>query len=283
MSLNEQFEYGPLTMHAQSWGRPDGAVVLALHGWLDNSASFEQLAAQSRDLRWFAPDLLGHGWTGHLPSHESYTIEQYARSLVSLIEQHDWPSLTLVGHSLGAGIATVLAAAIPTRVSRLVLIDALGPPAIATRASVSRLLNSVRTGRSPAFTGNVLYPSIQVAIEIRRQTARLSHEAAAALVARDLVSTSNGFASRHDRRLALKQHLTMTEDECLTLLANIACPALLIRASGGWLSDEVVVRRSAVMRTLSIVEIEGGHHVHMDQPDRMTDLVVRFLRSEKVD
>ncbi|MGG1946859.1 alpha/beta hydrolase [Trinickia sp. NRRL B-1857] len=282
MLSNEQIEYGPLTIHAQSWGGPDDTAILALHGWLDNSSSFEPLSAQSRNLRWFAPDLLGHGWSGHLPPHESYTIEQHAHALARLIERQGWSSLTLAGHSLGAGIATVLAAAMPARVKHLVLIDALGPPAISSHASISRLLDSVRGGRSAVLPSHVVYPSIQTAIEIRRQTAQLSHEAAAVLVARDLISTSDGFASRTDRRLALKPHLTMTEEECLALLASVECPTLLIRASAGWLSDELVARRSAAMRMLSIVEVEGGHHIHMERPDHVADLVVQFLRTERV-
>ncbi|AJX90847.1 MULTISPECIES: alpha/beta fold hydrolase [Burkholderia] len=283
MLSNEQFEYGSLAIHAQSWGMSDEAAVLALHGWLDNSASFEPLAARLRNVRWLAPDLLGHGWTGHLPRQESYTIEQHARALARMIERQDWPSLTLVGHSLGAGIATVLAAAMPARVNRLVLIDALGPPAITPRASVSRLLDSVRCSQPAALPAHVIYPSIQAAIEIRRRTAQLSHEAAAALAARDLISTSDGFASRSDRRLAAKPHLTMTEEECLALLANVKCPTLLIRASGGWLTDDLVIRRSAVMGTLSVVEVEGGHHVHMERPDHLADLIIRFLQTERVD
>jgi len=38
------FQVGDLTIAAQEWGNPGDFPVIALHGWLDNSASFDRLA-----------------------------------------------------------------------------------------------------------------------------------------------------------------------------------------------------------------------------------------------
>src|SRR5690606_7401143 len=45
----------------RTWGPEDGVPVLALHGWLDNAASFERLAPLLDGCFVVAPDLVGHG------------------------------------------------------------------------------------------------------------------------------------------------------------------------------------------------------------------------------
>src|SRR5690606_37849647 len=63
------FETPYLRLAAQAWGPADGVPVLAFHGWLDNSASFETLAIEllQRDpqLRLVAWDAPGHGHSQH--------------------------------------------------------------------------------------------------------------------------------------------------------------------------------------------------------------------------
>ena len=50
-----------LKLAGLSWGDPSGRPLLALHGWLDNAASFSQLAPLLTDFYVVAVDLTGHG------------------------------------------------------------------------------------------------------------------------------------------------------------------------------------------------------------------------------
>ncbi len=69
-----QFEIDSLRFAAQQWGDESGRPVLALHGWLDNSASFTPLAPQLRGLNIIALDMAGHGQSCHRPGSAPYNI-----------------------------------------------------------------------------------------------------------------------------------------------------------------------------------------------------------------
>jgi len=57
-----------LTLAAQCWGAEDKPLLLALHGWLDNSNSFAPLAEKlMNDYRILAIDWPGHGLSEHRP------------------------------------------------------------------------------------------------------------------------------------------------------------------------------------------------------------------------
>ena len=71
-----------------------------------------------------APDLLGHGRSAK--PHGDYSLGAYASGIRDLMVALDVPKATVVGHSLGGGIAMQFAYQFPDRVSRLVLVDTGG-------------------------------------------------------------------------------------------------------------------------------------------------------------
>ena len=122
----EKFQVFGQTLAALSWDG-EGEPVLALHGWLDNAASYIPLASQ-----WQRPmvalDFSGHGHSDHRPDGVVTHLVDHVRDVLAVADQLGWQRFTLVGHSMGAGIACLFAAAFPERISRLVLIEGLGPP-----------------------------------------------------------------------------------------------------------------------------------------------------------
>jgi pimeloyl-ACP methyl ester carboxylesterase len=103
----------------------DRTVLLLVHGIADSSASWRAvLPGLARRFTVIAPDLLGHG-DSDKPPHD-YSLGAYANLLRDLMVALGIERATLVGHSLGGGIAMQLAYQHPLRCERLVLVSSGG-------------------------------------------------------------------------------------------------------------------------------------------------------------
>lgn len=106
-------------------GGTEGPVLLLLHGLLGSGASFgPALDELARTHRVIAPDLLGHG-ASEKPSGD-YSLGSLATLVRDLVVVLGVESATVVGHSLGGGVAMQLAYQFPAVVERLVLVDSGG-------------------------------------------------------------------------------------------------------------------------------------------------------------
>jgi pimeloyl-ACP methyl ester carboxylesterase len=105
-------------------GNPTGPKVLALHGWLDNAASFLPMAPYLADADLVAIDMLGHGASTHIPAGYDYAFVDWLHDILDVLDALGWQQAHLLGHSLGGALATVVAAGAPERVLSLALIDA---------------------------------------------------------------------------------------------------------------------------------------------------------------
>ncbi len=79
-----------LEVAAHLYGPEDGKPVIALHGWLDNAATFSRLAPRLQGLRIVALDLPGHGHSDHRPAGAGYNIWDYAHDVLQVAEQFGW-------------------------------------------------------------------------------------------------------------------------------------------------------------------------------------------------
>lgn len=125
----EPFELRTLTIHghevAYRIGGPDLAegapVVLLVHGMAGSSGTWKAVASGlARTHTVIAPDLLGHGASAK-PRHD-YSLGAFASGLRDLMVALRVPHATVVGQSLGGGIAMQFAYQYPERIERLVLV-----------------------------------------------------------------------------------------------------------------------------------------------------------------
>ncbi len=129
------------TLHVGRWGS-GASVVLAIHGITANHVSFQRLARElGDDVTLVAPDLRGRGRSGDLPG--PYGITAHVEDVVVVLDHLGVSSATVLGHSMGAWVATNLAVLHPERVSRLVIVDGGVALPIPEGFTVEQLLQAV--------------------------------------------------------------------------------------------------------------------------------------------
>src|SRR4051794_3079347 len=102
-----------------------GPVVLLVHGVAGSSQTWDEIIpALARDHTVIAPDLLGHGESAK--PRGDYSLGAYASGLRDLLAVLGHDTATIVGHSLGGGVAMQFAYQFPERAERLVLVDSGG-------------------------------------------------------------------------------------------------------------------------------------------------------------
>ncbi|HEY1826524.1 MAG TPA: alpha/beta fold hydrolase, partial [Acidimicrobiales bacterium] len=103
----------------------DGPAILLIHGIGDSSDTWRPvLEGLARHHTVIAPDLLGHGRSEK--PRADYSIAAYANGMRDLLSVLDVDRVTVVGHSLGGGVAAQFAYQFPDRCERLVLVGSGG-------------------------------------------------------------------------------------------------------------------------------------------------------------
>ncbi|TMK26515.1 MAG: alpha/beta fold hydrolase [Actinobacteria bacterium] len=106
----------------------EGPVLVLIHGIASDSEVWRaSLPLLARRARVIAPDLPGHGSSGKGPG--DYSLGSLACMLRDLLVTLGHERATLVGHSLGGGVAMQFSYMFPERTERLVLVSTggLGP------------------------------------------------------------------------------------------------------------------------------------------------------------
>jgi pimeloyl-ACP methyl ester carboxylesterase len=102
-----------------------GPAVVLVHGMLNSSSHWQQVALDlATDHTVIAPDLIGHGDSA--APRGDYSLGAHAASVRDLLSALGIERATMVGHSLGGGVAMQFFYQFPARVERLVLISSGG-------------------------------------------------------------------------------------------------------------------------------------------------------------
>ena len=270
------------TLTALRSGTPAGPKLLALHGWLDNAASFIPLQPHLADFDLVALDLPGHGGSAHRARGYDYVFVDWIHDVLDALDALGWARASLLGHSMGGAIATMVAAGAPERVERMALIEALGPIAGVAEDAGSRLRQAVAAHRALDLDKpQRVIPSIDAAVAARLAVSTMRPDCARVMVARNLRGVAGGFAWRSDPRLTLPGHLRTDEAFIRSWIRAIECPVLVIAADPPppYFTDAQRESRVAELKQGRCEVIEGGHHLHMEQAGRVGECIAEFLKS----
>lgn len=265
-----------LSLTALTWGAQAAPPLLALHGWLDNAGSYAYLAPKLADrFRVVALELPGHGHSSHLPAGISYHYVDYVSAVLSAADALGLERYSLLGHSLGAGIASLAAAATPQRVDRLLLIEGLGPLGDDGSNTLQRFRDAYA---APAASGKSLrlFADVEQAISARTIASGLRAELARPIVERGLVRVEGGYRWRSDPRLTRPSAVRLAEAQIRALLAGIEAPTSLLLATPvtPYLPTAMMQARTRQVPRIAVAQMEGGHHLQLEHPDAVAAWVL---------
>lgn len=273
-----EYSLSNITIRGVGYGNPAKPTILALHGWLDNAASFQPIAEYLDEYYILALDITGHGLSSHRSSGAHYHLTDFVYDLHELVESQGWQSFILMGHSMGGIISTLYASCFTEHVSKLISIESFGPMTKDTQSSPTQLRDSILS-RLKAQKSEAKHPrSIERTVEARANIGDIKLESARLLVTRNIRGESGQLFFTTDRRLRTFSSLRMTEPQAEAFMRNIKCPVLLITGSQGYASmRSTSEQRLGWVANLTVTQCTGHHHLHMDNPESVADEIVRFL------
>ncbi|WP_419536288.1 alpha/beta fold hydrolase [Endozoicomonas sp.] len=269
-----------LTFAAVEWGDPQGQPVIALHGWLDNAASFTPMAAKLKGIRLIAVDQAGHGLSEHRPAWFSYDVWHYVEDLVYIAESLKLERFGLLGHSMGGVVSTMAAGSVlKDQVTGLVAIDGLFPwprnPGDAPKA----LVDYINQRRTPADQLPVTrYRSKQQAVRARAMSQfKVSRQSSELLVDRSIIEDGEDWIWTADPRLKLGSPTRFSLEQTLAFPRQITCPAHMVYVDSGAISD-AITQYHEQLPNIHFHPMSGNHHLHMDdQVEAIADIVNSVL------
>jgi pimeloyl-ACP methyl ester carboxylesterase len=276
----ESWVVNGLRIEGLCWGDVGLPPLLALHGWLDNAASFSVLAPLLQEYHVVALDLTGHGKSSRRSPDASYQIWDDLPEIMGVISQLGWTNFELMGHSRGAIISSILASVIPDRVNHLVLLDAVAPQAIAESDFSKQLVKFLKDKPRGLRREGRVYPTMDDAIGARTKGG-LGNEAAQLLAQRSLQPRDDGYMWISDPRLYGASAVKLTQGQNQAVLENLSMPTLLLQAESG-LAHTRDIREEAdrYIADFYAETVPGGHHFHMEEAAvNVAARLSRFLAS----
>ncbi len=260
---------------------PDAKVTcFGFHGWLDNLATFESLMQYLPEIHFVAIDFPGHGRSSHISAGETYYFIDGLFLIDDLIEHFKLEKVNLLGHSMGGAIASLYAAAQPSRINKLALIESLGPITSPAAEVKNGLAKAVTLRRSLKSKRKPVYATFEQALMARAEVSEIAPALIQPLVERALTAVNGGFTWRADSRLRIQSALRMAENQLREVISNIKAPTLLMEGSRGLLRTQMasyVQERKPLVANLQCHILEGGHHLHLQNPKSVAELVQAFL------
>jgi len=281
--VERRFRVDGMTFAAQEWGRPGDKPVMALHGWLDNSASFERLSGQLSGIHLLALDLAGHGQSDHRPGFGPYNIWEDVGEVFAIADQLHWDQFSLLGHSRGGIIGLLAAGTFPERIAHMALIEALWPESHRWEDAPRQLARSILETRALAQKSMTVYPDKNRAVRAReRGMFPLSPEAAAALTERGMKAVEGGYQWSSDQRLLAPSAMKMTEAHLKAFLGRSEAKMQMLLGEQGVPKLFTHYREALALfpERMEVALLPGGHHLHMEaEAPRVAERLRAFFAS----
>lgn len=262
-----EFNFQDKVFRAKRWGEKGGLPLIALHGWLDNSASFDFLAPQLKNIDLVALDLAGQGQSDHREHNGAYNIWNDIVEVIAVANLLGWQRFGLIGHSRGAMISTLIAGTFPQRVTHLALVEAFTPHVIQPEDAPGQMAAAIESLLGMGEKRGSRFPSFDDAVRAREKGfVALNHEDAKALAKHGVVELDGKYSWNYDIKLNAPSEVKFTFEQVEAFVERIVPDIALILADEGLSSSfdgmqEIIDAYPKV----KVSHLKGYHHLHMSQ------------------
>lgn len=254
-----------------------GTPIVMLHGFPDFSYSWRRQipTLSAAGFRCIAPDMRGYNESDKPPRVRDYDIDELVEDVDAFIQKVAGGSAHVVGHDWGGIVAYNLAARMPERVRRLVILNSPHPAAF--QRELRRGEQLMRSWYAAAFQIPVLPELVLSSFHFRlltkgaarsRQDEEIYEEA---LSQPDAVRSALNYYRAAFRRMMRRDNTRLPRIHQRTLV--------LWGEKDGALSPRLLNGLEQYVENVEIMRFpDVGHWVHIDAADRVNEELLRFLK-----
>ncbi len=266
-----------VSLHAVERNPEGSPSLLLVHGYLDHCRGFDWLCDKlPHTFRTLALDLRGHGGSAHAEG-GLYHLTDYLADVDHALDALGEGPVHLVGHSLGGTVVLLYAAARPERTASVTSIESLGPSGGDAAKVVDRMRRFLPDLRRPPR--QKLYGSVEEAARrLRAGNPALGEEAALHLATWGTRPAEGGVVFRFDPAHRRTFGLSLDEAQVLALFVAVKAPVQVLYGTNGFPFDPALAApRLGALRARPPIQLEGGHHLHLDAPAEVASLIASFV------
>lgn len=283
--------WGPIA--AKLWGDATSPPILMVHGYMDNAASFDRLVPHLPSQYYYiCIDLPGHGKSAHFPPYVPTYFIHFLTAIRVVLDHFDRKNYIILSHSYGAMISIMFSQVYPEYVTKLVMIDGLYLTPTYTLLAQKMIwyqhlgfANYIKAEMKGEQKGET-YEQLLKKLVDNRAMGEISADGIRPIMERMLVPLGEGkFKFSLDPRLKTFNLPYMDYQRILEFLEEcpVKCPTLVL------LYDEIdayKVHYSKLIQMFiknplfSVKFMEGNHHLHTVQPDKVAPVLSKFLVKE---
>jgi len=288
---------------ALQWTVGDGPYTdwIALHGLLDNAGTFNKIIPGLPDgIRVTCIDLPGHGLSSKLAAGSLYHWLDHVVTLQRVRDYLGIEKCVLLGHSMGGWICGLYSAILPQHVTGLISIDGIKPISRYSDGMIPRIREYFSTleklekkNKEKEMSEEEAFTKLFRGTNMLHGDGSITEEAVKCLLERGITKSASGsgFVFTRDIKHILKDLNGIAHEFNLEFARGIHCPHLLVKASAENAATTWGKEKGAMEEVLDIynqnklftlAEVQGSHHVHLNNPERVLPLINNFVSKHQL-